>query len=55
MTVERDILEMNLFKRGVKGHARIQIKRIMVTTAKHIKLLRSDGESVETFLEICEV
>ena len=46
---------MDLFKRGVKGHARIQIKKIMAASAKDINLLRSDGEKVETFLELCTV
>lgn len=55
ITVEREILEMNLFKRGVKGHVRKQIKKIMVASAKHINMLWSDSESVETFLEICDV
>ena len=54
-TIEKEIVEMDLFKRSVKGHARIQIKRIMAVSAKHINLLRSDGESVETFLEVCAV
>ena len=54
-TIEQDNVEMDLFKRNVKGHARIQIKKIMVNSAKHIKLLRSDGELVETFVEICLV
>ena len=52
-TIEREIAEMNLFKRGVKGHARIQIKKIMAKAAKDINLLRSDGEKVQTFLELC--
>lgn len=46
---------MDLFKRNVKGHARIQIKKIMVKSAKHIKLFQSDGELVKTFIEFCVV
>ena len=43
---------MDQFKRNVKGHARIHVKKYMVSAAKYINLIRSDGEQVETFFEI---
>ena len=53
--IKQDNVEMDLFKRNVKDHARIQIKKVMVNSEKHIKLLRSDGKLVKTFVEICVV
>ena len=55
ITIARERVEMDLFKRGIKGHGRIKIKKIMAASAKNINLLRSDSEKVENVLEVCAV
>jgi hypothetical protein len=53
--VKKEMEEMITFKKDVMRYARKEIKQIMVKAAIKVKMIRKDGESVQTFVDIGDI